>query len=457
MLQRTIRDRLTGMPNAELDLLHHATCLLPLSVARILLSDRSLVAAAVQAFYARDMDGMKVAAKMARFDPRRSAAAPLRLRFTRLQYAQLARQSFPAPPAFTLPAPNSPDFRAADLGMKLTVGLEILAALSKPHVDDDLAPIPTPALPIAADDAEWSDYLRLTRAHNAVSEEEAAQSFLRITRGALYKATERKSVHYRLQAADRAGAALDDTELLKSTETRLADDPVEWMNVTSEMVEDILARTEREMQAAEANEGEGGRAATRPPATAEEMATKVKAFVEAKSGLEGVEVRTASTESGPVPSAPSADGDVVIDPAKFLRALRSAFEQEDQDEELDGSSQDLSDDEEGDGDGDGDDMDSEEEAEMQAYVEEMDRQLKGTAMADTFERQQVEATADTRDMKKEKEKETDGQAAEDVRPVDLDLNLVKNLLDSIASEHGLAGPASAMLASLNQRDKHSAK
>ena len=42
----------------------------------------------------------------------------------------------------------------------------------------------------------------------------------------------------------------------------------------------------------------------------------------------------------------------------------------------------------------------------------------------------------------------DGGEAEELKPVDLDLILVKNLLESYSSQHGLAGPASNLLGSM---------
>ena len=42
----------------------------------------------------------------------------------------------------------------------------------------------------------------------------------------------------------------------------------------------------------------------------------------------------------------------------------------------------------------------------------------------------------------------DGEEEEEVLPLDLDLNLVTNLLESLSSQAGLAGPASNLLQSL---------
>lgn len=43
------------------------------------------------------------------------------------------------------------------------------------------------------------------------------------------------------------------------------------------------------------------------------------------------------------------------------------------------------------------------------------------------------------------DKNTDMDMEEDFTPVDVDVNLVKNLLDSFSSQEGLPGPASNLL------------
>ena len=48
--------------------------------------------------------------------------------FNRALYAQLAQQQFQPPRGYPLPTPTNPTFKAADLGMKLTCGFEMLMA-----------------------------------------------------------------------------------------------------------------------------------------------------------------------------------------------------------------------------------------------------------------------------------------------------------------------------------------
>eukprot|EP00965_Chrysotila_dentata_P158179 5226060-Pleurochrysis_carterae.AAC.2 len=75
----------------------------------------------------------------------------------------------------------------------------------------------------------------------------------------------------------------------------------------------------------------------------------------------------------------------------------------------------------------------------------MDAELHRSAKGDDFERQPVadkEATATD---------EAGARGCEDdepFRPVDLDLNLVKNLLSSHSSQFGQAGPASNLVGSM---------
>ena len=48
--------------------------------------------------------------------------------FNRALYAQLAQQQFEPPRGYPLPLQHSPAFKAADLGMKLTCGVEMIMA-----------------------------------------------------------------------------------------------------------------------------------------------------------------------------------------------------------------------------------------------------------------------------------------------------------------------------------------
>ncbi len=103
---------------------------------------------------------------------------------------------------------------------------------------------------------------------------------------------------------------------------------------------------------------------------------------------------------------------------------------------------------------DSDDMDAEF---MEQYSSALDSQLRGTHMASSFARvgdDSAAAAAGTPSAAAAGASPSDGGAAADggqqdgqdgegeLQPVDLDLNLVSNMLESFASQQGLPGPAS---------------
>jgi HPt (histidine-containing phosphotransfer) domain-containing protein len=98
----------------------------PRPIAHIICQEPQLVAAAVEACYYRTQQDARAAARMTRFPP--ADLVDVSVRFSRCQYAQLMGQQLPAPRGWPLPLPSAPDFKAADLGLKLAVGFEVAAS-----------------------------------------------------------------------------------------------------------------------------------------------------------------------------------------------------------------------------------------------------------------------------------------------------------------------------------------
>lgn len=122
---------------------HYARCLLPTRAALVLSHNPGLVAPAVEAFYYREpTHARQVCGHMAIFGPlggSSSAVAEKRVAFSRAMFAQLMQQRFHPPKPFlaaphsryqVLLSPSSESARrsAADLGVKLACGLELLYA-----------------------------------------------------------------------------------------------------------------------------------------------------------------------------------------------------------------------------------------------------------------------------------------------------------------------------------------
>lgn len=98
-----------------------------------------------------------------------------------------------------------------------------------------------------------------------------------------------------------------------------------------------------------------------------------------------------------------------------------------------------------------------EELDMNTYMQAMEAELSATRIPESFIRspnevigkQDDDKTKDDLSSKKEKERaadsidmEIDEESDELYKPVDINLNLVKNLLESFKSQEGLPGPVS---------------
>lgn len=85
----------------------------------------------------------------------------------------------------------------------------------------------------------------------------------------------------------------------------------------------------------------------------------------------------------------------------------------------------------------------EQEEGLPHVMQQMDKELSNTTMAESFDRleQQQQGEGPLQQQ----------QEGEELKPVDIDFNLVKNLLESYASQEGGAGPTSNILQSMGIR------
>lgn len=111
--------------------MHHAITTIPRKVAYILHHNTAYISPATEAFYLRDPIALKpLQAKSAEelvFLPEDSVTVSIK--FTKVGYAQLKSQRFSAPPVWDGKLPSdqgSKDYARAEIGMKVTCGLEML-------------------------------------------------------------------------------------------------------------------------------------------------------------------------------------------------------------------------------------------------------------------------------------------------------------------------------------------
>ncbi|CAI5735492.1 unnamed protein product [Peronospora farinosa] len=125
-VQQLIQHKLDEVPTYMRENRHRVTCLLPERAAHVIAKNGELVGPAVEAFYYREpkQTGL-VCSKMATIMPEGDKVVEQRVTFSRAMFAQLKYQEFFPPKPFLS---RDARYRAADIGVKLACGLELLYA-----------------------------------------------------------------------------------------------------------------------------------------------------------------------------------------------------------------------------------------------------------------------------------------------------------------------------------------
>ncbi|XP_023214564.1 protein ecdysoneless homolog, partial [Centruroides sculpturatus] len=85
---------------------------------------------------------------------------------------------------------------------------------------------------------------------------------------------------------------------------------------------------------------------------------------------------------------------------------------------------------------------------MKEYMEQMDRELFNTDVGLSYERLPPNETVDEKEIKEVGDGEIPTASDDKYRPVDVDLTVLKNILESYNSQQGLPGPTSNLLSSM---------
>ncbi|KAK3537325.1 hypothetical protein QTP70_008232 [Hemibagrus guttatus] len=363
--------------------------------------------------------------------------------FTRCLYAQLQQQAFipDRRSGFTLPPPSHPRYKAHELGMKLAHGFEILCSKSGLAATDSEAPVSTNPL--------WRGFLNSLKRNDYFKGElegsarytelmKAAESFFKQSLSSSETCVKGPGEEV-LKVLESAPYSLEE---LKKHEAHLPpEDCDDWLNITPDELERLL----EERGGQRSSKGQGvtcgaGRGEDEEEKQQEEeeagftlvaVTQGMKDFINAMSSHEGAEFPR-SCLSEPF----SFDPDAVTSAVDRLLGGK--------DEELD--SDDLDDDDDDDDD-EAEEEGSEEQTEtldnLRRYMDEMDQELRTTNVGQSFtynSKQGGDATAGAAG--------SSAQTEDDLQPLDVDINLVTNLLESLSSQAGLAGPASNLLHSL---------
>ncbi|KFQ22724.1 PREDICTED: protein SGT1, partial [Merops nubicus] len=415
-----------------------AHCYLPAGIVAVLRQRPSLVAAAVQAFYLRDLVDLQACRCFHTFLPESRVMTVVT--FTKCLYAQLMQQKFVPDrrSGYTLPLPSHPQYKAYELGMKLAHGFEILCSkCSKVSPDSKRNVLCGPL---------WERFLSSLKEKKYFKGElEGSAKYtelLRMAEDYFQQSLSKPESPLEMSPGDEILTLLqttniDMTELEREAASLPPEDDDSWLDITPEDLDQVLKETRSESFPSSDEEEQ--------KYDLEAVAESMKAFVSKVSTHEGAEMPWSCDESP-----------VTFDVDSFTKALDRILGTDS--EELD--SDDLDEEQEFDlSDEDDEDLDAENPEQdqnvspseligsLKAYMNEMDRELAHTNVGKSFTTQKKEASS-AKATVSESAGPDPGAEDTELAPVDVDTNLVTNLLESYSAQSGLAGPTSNILLSM---------
>ncbi|XP_052002011.1 protein ecdysoneless homolog [Xyrauchen texanus] len=441
--------RLEGYPDKIKQNFHHANCYLPAGIAVVLSRRPDLIAPAVSAFYLRDPVDLQACRTFHTFPP--DTIVMTSVKFTRCLYAQLQQQSFVPDrrSGFILPPHSHPQYRAHELGMKLAHGFEILCSKSGQSSSEKEASVSSNPL--------WRGFLDSLKKNGYFKGElegsvrykdlkTSAENFFKQSVTSKNCPDIHNPGDEALQVLQGTSYSLED---LRKKEANLPpEDSDAWLDISPQELERLL-------------EERGGRVVsdgipkTVKPEEEEPEEEAGYSLVSVTQGMKNFINAMSSYEGAEIPRSCLAEP-FSIDPEAVTSALDRLLGHKD--EELD--SDDFDDDDDEDEEEIEDDENEEEQhassgeqagAEaldnLRKYMDEMDQELQSTNIGKSFT--QPDRVGNKADAPKSSSVTSGSEPAEEeIQPIDVDLNLVTNLLESLASQAGLAGPASNLLQSL---------
>lgn len=437
-ITKAIERRIKGYPEKIKESLHQAHCFVPAGIAAVLKERPQLLAAAVQAFYLRDPLDLKACRTFRHFLPETRVLTSVT--FTKCLYAQLVQQRFQPDKrsGYTLPALSHPKYKAYELGMKLAHGFEILCSkCTASPMEVTKQPCKSPL---------WTGFLNSLKNNDFFKGEmEGSARYCELLKKAemyfqqsLFKPSSSAMFSTGEEILSLLNILPVNVEEMKKEEASLPpDEDDSWLDISPEQLEQIL------------QDAAGSRETVLPPTSDSahnydlaEVTDSMKAFISKVSSHEGAEV----------PWFPS-EAPITFDVDSFTSALEKILGPSP--EELD--SDDLESEEDFDLLDSDEDVDGNEDSPLGAdtlkslhsYMDVLDRELAHTNIGKSFAKKKNEHSAS------HPKEGDDGSSEEEVcleesglAPVDVDLNLVTNILESYSSQSGLAGPASNLLQSM---------
>ncbi|KAI9165793.1 hypothetical protein LWI28_020574 [Acer negundo] len=444
-VQNAIKSRIEEYPLRAKRNMHNVRVRVPVLVAQVLKHEPCLISLAVEGFYDRDIDTMKYAAKMERFlsKGKGEELVLVNVKMSRAMYAQLMQQTFQAPKCYPMPSRSGDvaGYVEAELGMKIACGFEMMYWQRKKEGEEGKG-------------STWSKYLEsLEKSGYFEGLIPGSKEYKRLMENAedyyrksnlFVKTSEMMSAPVKRideilalpHSADdfsvQAVPPSDDDSWLYSGEEELNS----ALQVRQKELELYNLKQKNKQKPKESQDNAGPSTSTNvDDFDLGDIAKTMQAFVQKVSTYKGAEVPENRDYE-----------DVDLDVDRFIQDMESVMRcqgYEDTSKDVDseeGSSSDMEYDESE----DGSDIVGEDDGEdtfMHSYADALNNELKNTTLKKSF----VLANEESSKKIEGASNATDLDMDEDFTPVDVDVNLVKNLLDSFSSQEGLPGPTSNLL------------
>lgn len=433
---------------------HRSNAFVPINVARLLQKNPSWVSASVQAFCNRDPIDLKTIRAMKFFPPENRVYTPVQ--FSKCLYAMLLHQQYlpDRRTGWQLPHKTHEDYKEAVLGMRLACGFEILVANAQKSGQ----------LEFDETDKHWSVFVKsLTEKGYFKGLLEGSVEYVRLKEAAKEYFLQNESNDSRWtnevgveMLKQLRGINEEEEEVVKYSVDKSglpASEDDGWMNVDAAELDRMMKeRYKGNLEDLEMGGGEDGDERENVDRGAK-LAKQLEQFLKMKSDYEGVERRE---EKGPAPmdttttktEKATSTSAIDFDPDMFQSHVKTLLDfviPEDDNNWHSEDSGDMSDyDEEEEEGGLGHNIEKDmKEGKMKRYMQQMDKELKETTVGQSFE--------------EKKAKNDEGQNAgesgefddiEEFKPVDIEMNTLKNMLESYQSQLGGPGPTSNLLSSM---------
>ncbi|KAL5019026.1 hypothetical protein ScPMuIL_004748 [Solemya velum] len=441
-LQEVLGDRMSCFPKRIEEDIHFANCYIPASLAAILSQKPSLISSGVRAFYYRDPIDLKCCRTMQYFRP--GTRVMSRVRFTKILYAQLLQQRFQPDrrSGYTLPSQSNSQFKAHDLGAKLAHGFEILCAKCSarpPGSSGGQGVSPRPS------DVRWNRFLKSLQDKGFFKGEiEGSELYKKLLEDAknFYMDGVQSVSNDSSEPGQEILALLntvkfDIEELRRDGQKLPPSDDDSWMEISPEALDELLQKKSGLV----VNGKDKGVTSQSNTPDLGKLADSMKSFVDKVSSVEGAEF--------PKDNGAEDDDEVQFDTTGVIASMQKMFDFTE--DKTDSDSSDMSE-------YDWEDSDEETSAPhnkkthkpdrsnltLDDYMGMMDRELAQTNIGKSFVKaDEAHGKAKKTSANKDIEEEDD-----EFQPVNIDVNLVKNMLESYGAQQGLPGPASNILNSM---------